>query len=222
MQHLIRAMSFVVVLLLITTPAWAVLLAGSGPGASAPIIVPFDSDNMQWVLTEQITFDPGAPGMEKHFGSPQSSTGGPILLDAFQPFPIPVWENFPLIGGLPISDWHEELLTPGWEWLIPDPGGLITRNGVPWPSQINPNSDPVTLWVDFPPIVPDPFGGVVLDVHKEMLWVGTPGNSIWGDGVDDSGTTVDESFIRVLEYPTPEPASVVLMGFGALALLRKR
>jgi PEP-CTERM motif len=222
MQLVLRTTSFVAVLLLTTAPAWAVRLAGSGPGTSAPIFVPFDSDNIGWTLTEPITFDPSAPGMEKHFDSPRQVTGGPILLDALQAFPIPVWENFPLIGGLPVSDWHEELLTPGWEWFVPDPGGLITRNGVPWPSQINPNSDPQTLWIDFEPIVPDPLGGVVLDVHKEMVWVGTPGNRIWGDGVDDSGNIVDESFIRVLEFPTPEPSTLVLLGLGTLALLRKR
>ncbi len=222
MQHVYQATSFIAVLFLITAPAWAMRLAGSGPGTSEPIFVVFDSDPIQWKLTEPITFDPGAPGMEKHFESPKEVTGAPIQLDALQPFPIPVWEEFPLVGGLPVADWHEEVLTPGWVWRIPDPGGLITRNGVPWPSQINPNSDPLTLWVDFDPIIPSPLGGVILDIHKELLWVGTPQNRIWGDGILDDGAAIDESFILVHEFPTPEPTTLTLLALGALALLRKR
>ncbi len=222
MQHIIRHTSCVAVLLLAASPVWAQLAAGSGAGAPAPIQVDFNSLDIHWELTQPIIFDPSAPGMEKTFDSPKDVTGAPIHLDALQPFPIPVWENFPLIGGPPVADWHEEIVTPGWVWSIPDPFGLITLNGVPWPSAVSPLSTPTMLWVDFDPIPTDPTGGTVLDIHKELLWEGTPGNRIWGDGVDDIGNVVDESGIIVLEHPTPEPTSLVLLSLGTLAMLRRR
>jgi len=83
-----------------------------------------------------------------------------------------------------------------------------------------PNPDPSKIWVEFPPIFP----GEVLDVHKALLWVGTPGNRVWGDFYsDDGGTFIDESFIRVIEYPTPEPATAGLLLLGmVLAAGRRR
>ena len=158
--------------------------------------------------------------------------GQPILLDAQQPFPQPLWEEFLIVEGPPVADWHEEILTDGWEWVlpgdprIPDPipnpfqanESLITKNGQPWPSTPTPMSDPSKLWVDFPPIQK----GEVLDVHKALLWTGTPGNRAWGDGVLDDGTAIDESFIRVIEYPTPEPGSATLLALGALLMLLVR
>ncbi len=101
-------------------------------------------------------------------------------------------------------------------WNVPDPNteSLITRDGDPWPwTFIEPppgtDPDPAWLWVEFPPIGP----GHVLDIHKELVWVGTDNNSVWGDGILDNGTTFDESMISVWEYPTiPEPSTLLLEG----------
>lgn len=203
-----------------------------------PVFVPFFDGH--WQFDADLTFDPSEPRMEKHFDTPRDATGAPILLDALQPFAFPLWENFFLqevgttadgrvVDGRPVSDWHEEILTPGWEWVIPGqlvnnepfmPGeSLITLNGNPWPwdfipmfdEQGQPVQDPTKLWVEFPPIFP----GEILDVHKGLLWVGTEENRVWGDDTD-------ETFIRVIEYPTPEPTSLALMGLGGLALLKRR
>ena len=73
--------------------------------------------------------------------------------------------------------------------------------------------DPRKIWVEFAPINP----GEVLDVHKALLFVGTPTNRIWGDATDGS-----EDFIRVIEYPTPEPATVGLLALGAVAAAARR
>ena len=157
-----------------------------------------------------------------------------ILLDATQPFPQPVREDFhivePAVGGPPVSvavqDWHEEFLTDGWEWVLPDDErfptlfppdeSLITRNGEPHPWSFSPSPAehaPHQLWVQFPPIHP----GETLDIHKAMLWVGTPGNRIWGDDILDDGNFFDESVISVWEYPTPEPGTCSLLAICMVA-----
>jgi hypothetical protein len=187
-----------------------------------PIEVGYLPDPGHWQLQVDLIFDPQAPPMVKHFKSPQFPTGAPILLDAEQPFPQPLWEEFLIVDGPPVIDWHELIRTPGWEWRVPDPNdpaqSLITKNGQPWPSQSTSMGNPATLWVDFPPILP----GEVLDVHKALLWVGTENNRIWGDNALNDGTAIDESFIRVIQYPTPEPTSALLLCLGLVALLINR
>ena len=215
---------FVVVLVVVTVPAAdseAQITSGSNLGATpvGPISIPFDPDEQHYVFEEDLIFDPDAPPMIKEFVSPHFTSGAPIMLDGSQPLPFPIWEEFFIVPGLsvPVSDWHEEILTPGWEWRpLPDKS-LITRDGLPWPSSPIPmpgGSDPTKIWVEFPPIEP----GRGLDIHKAMVWVGAIGNDIWGDGHDNIGQPVDESVIRVLEYPTPEPSSFVLWALGLVVL----
>jgi hypothetical protein len=131
---------------------------------------------------------------------------------------FPVDENFalPLTAPTkPVSDWHEIILTPGWEWVLPGSRlyptdiSLITRDGVNWPWQhVDPNNlTPQEISVVFEAIE----GGHVLDIHKGLLWVGTPDDLIWGD-------EPDETVILVREYPTPEPASWMLAVVGLTTL----
>ncbi len=201
-----------------------------------PIHVDWNQSMESWMLQVDLIFDPNAGPMQKLFESPKDASGGPILLDAQQPFPQTLWENFLILppstapNGFNVSDWHEEIHTPGWEWvepgdsrfpdLFPPNESLITKDGQPWPSEPipMPTPDPSMLWVKFPPIEP----GHVLDVHKAILWAGTPGNRIWGDGVDDAGNVVPESSIDVWEYPTPEPSTLVLASLFALGMLARR
>src|SRR5262245_41340664 len=77
-----------------------------------------------WTLQVDLIVNPNAGPMIKHFESPRGPTGGPILLDAQQPFPQVLWEDFlilpvPGTAGVPVRDWHEEIVTPGWEWVVP-------------------------------------------------------------------------------------------------------
>jgi hypothetical protein len=211
----------------------------SGTPAQPPIFVdyiPPDASPGMWMLQVDLVVDPNGGPMGKHFESPKSATGAPIQIDAQQPFPQVLWENFlnlavPGTLGAPITDWHEEIHTPGWEWVLPGdstfpdlfPAGesLITHDGQPWnwtPIPMDP-MDPAKLWVAFPPINP----GSQLDIHKALLWVGTDGNRIWGDGRDDAGNVVDESFIDVWEHPTiPEPTAAVLAGMALIGLFGVR
>ena len=50
-----------------------------------------------------------------------------------------------------------------------------------------------------------------------MLWIGTPGNQIWGDATDGS-----EDFIAVIEYPTPEPSSLAMLGIAGVILMSRK
>lgn len=201
--------------------------------------VPFSGFAGQWFVDIDLVHDPAAGPMIKRLQSPRDDTGQPILLDALQPFPQRIDENFRLIqvpGGPPaappVRDWHEEILTPGFVWVIPtdatipqvfpDGTSLITKNGNPHPWDFVPAPAlPNRLDVAFPPILP----GEVLDIHKAINWIGTPGNRIWGDNQLDDGTSFDESVIRVWEYPTvPEPGTWGLLVAAAIgaALLRGR
>lgn len=193
--------------------------------------VPYNGFAGEWVLDVNLIHDPGAGPMFKIFESPITDTNTRIQLDAEQPFPQRVTENFYLpptlapILTVPVADWHEEIVTPGWEFVIPEDSAnfprlfppnasLITKNGNPHPWDFigSPQVDDITrLDVMFPPIA----AGNTLDIHKALLWVGTPGNRIWGDDMLDDGTFLDESTIRVWGYPTvPEPSAICLVGIA--------
>jgi MYXO-CTERM domain-containing protein len=195
------------------------IIAGTGDGPPTEFIVPFSPDDNSWSLNAILIFDPPAPGMIKSFEAPRSSSGGRIMLVGTQPVVFPVDEAFnlpPTAPTQPVSDWHEIILTPGWVWVLPGSPGLpgevslITRDGQNWPwTPVNPNNtDPQEISVIF-----DAIGaGHVLDIHKGLLWVGTPENPVWGDGPD-------ELAILVREYPTPEPSSWLLATVGAATLV---
>ncbi len=189
-------------------------------GQGATFNVDFAPIPGQWYVQASLVFNPTAPPMTKVFQSPITAAGGPILLDALQPLPILVDELYTIVGppdGQSVSDWHERIVTPGWVWVTPgDPSfpdlfpvgtSLITRDGLPWPSEPLGGSDPTAVDVKFPPIDPPHF----LDIHKALLWVGTETQQVWGDDPTETG-------IVVVEYPTPEPSSFVLATFGLLGL----
>jgi hypothetical protein len=201
--------------------------------------VPYSGFAGQYFLTVDLIHDPQAGPMIKRFQSPITDTLDTILLHANLPNPQRITENFnivPSLAGDPtlataVSDWHEEFLTRGFEWVLPgdtrfpnlfaNGTSLITRNGQPHPWQFQPGPavhDPSKLWVEFPPINP----GETLDIHKALLWVGTSDNSVWGDNATDNGVFNDESRINVWEYPTPEPTTAALVALGCLGLLRRR
>ncbi len=167
-----------------------------------------------------LQFEPDGTPITKFFETPLYPNGEPVQISALQPLPFTIWENFQLFPGttdIAVTDWHEQIVTPGWEWVLPGdprfPGlfpandSLITRDGLPWPSTVIPSMDPTQLSVEFPPIGP----GHVLDVHKALLWVGTETQQDWTGGPNQAG-------IVVIEYPTPEPSSFLLAAFGLAGL----
>lgn len=192
----------------------------------------------QYIIDMDLVHDPNAGPMIKHFHLPTTETGDTILLYQDQPHPLKIREDWYIVDAddsathtvsEPVSDWHEHFITPGFTWVIPghseftdlfpDQPSLITKNGEPHPWWHAPDIALLgRIDVEFPAIEP----GNVLDIHKAILWVGTSDNSVWGDNMLDDGTFLDERTIDVWEYPTPEPASAVLLSLGCLAMLRRR
>ena len=63
---------------------------------SDPMFVQYLPQDEGYILQVDLIFDPFAPPMEKHFQSPT------FHLDAFQPAPQPVWEDFFIVSGPPV------------------------------------------------------------------------------------------------------------------------
>jgi hypothetical protein len=204
------------------------ITSGFNLGATGPVIsVPFHTSGTPYQVDEALVFSAVAGPMTKNFAAPTFESGERVVLAASQPAPFLVTENFSIVAqtqAAAVSDWHEIIMTPGWAWIRPgDPSfptlfpldtSLITRDGQPWAStNIGGATDATRIDVQFSAIDTNH----VLDIHKALLWVGTPTKSIWGN---DPGDTV----IQVLEYPTPEPSSFVLAALAGAALLfvRKR
>lgn len=166
--------------------------------------VPFSGFAGGWFLDQPIVHVPEAGPMIKRFESPITDTLDPIILDGQQPFPLFVRETLPLIPSPLLRPstkadyvygWYEEVFTPGFEWVAPgDPRypdyglfgqPLITKNGNPHPSRpvVSIAASPLeyrpsVLTVEFSRLEP----GDTLGINKALIWVGTEGNRLWGDG----------------------------------------
>jgi hypothetical protein len=222
-RFVLAAISALVVTCVSTATAQPIVSGGNFAAPSTELDVPWlGLQTEKYQVNASIIHDPSAGPIVKHFASPPTT-----LVDS-QPFPLVINENITIVSeGVPsphhVTDWHEAIFTKGWVWYLPgDPGSagwfpegttLITRDGQPWASTVQPGPNPLILDVVFDPIEP----GHILDIHKALLWVGNGTNTIWGDDPD-------ETFIEVREYPTPEPGSIVLAGLAAVlvAVVRKR
>jgi hypothetical protein len=185
---------------------------------NGPFEIPFDSVNTMWTIDASIIFNPVGGAILKNFDSPSAVTGAPLQLTSGKSVPIVEnWQIHESLPGIPpsrpVTDWHEIILTPGWVWTYSNnpPDSLITLNGQPWPNTPDPNTPPNKISVVFPVIYP----GDTLDIHKSLRWLGTPNNPVWGD-------SPDESFIQVIEYPSPEPTTLSLLGLAGLMIFKRR
>jgi hypothetical protein len=115
-------------------------------------------------------------------------------------------ESLVIAGALSWSDWHEDILTPGWEWTtnvsfqansLPAPGLTVTHA----PGTLTQGG---SISFDFNALPP----GTAIDISKELVYLGTPGVVFTGR-------------IDIEQYPTPEPASLGLFALGALSLRRR-
>lgn len=146
--------------------------------------------------------DPNGPPWIKSLNDPN---GGPLVA---QPgFSSQVHEFLQVSGNLPWTDWHEDILDPGWSWVPV----FINVNGGPASNLQIFNTPGTTTTGGSISYVFDPvFPGSTVEILKRLVFnAGVPG-------------TVHIGSVRVAEYPTPEPASLACLALGGLMLMRKR
>jgi hypothetical protein len=190
--------------------ATAAFAQGVGNLGSLPTQFTSPAPVIGWSVDSGIATNPWLPV--------QISPTGPQWVKTFsgpngQPFTAVPGQTFTLQELLVIAptqswtDWHEHILTPGWDWVQPT---LFMANFAPPPglsTVFTPGTPSVGGAVDFyfNPLAP----GTLLDIRKTLQYTGTP-------GVAFNGT------IQIAEYPTPEPATLSLLALGGLAVLRRR
>ncbi|MDM8009129.1 MAG: PEP-CTERM sorting domain-containing protein [Phycisphaerae bacterium] len=149
-----------------------------------------------------VQIDPTGPQWVKTF---TGQNGQPIVAVPGQTFTLQ--ELLVVAPTQSWEDWHEHILTPGWEWVQPT---VFFANFAP-PPGLNTVVTPGTLTsggkIDFTfnPLVP----GTLIDIRKTLQYVGPAG-------------TVFTGKIEIAEFPTPEPASLGLLMLGGLFVLGRR
>ena len=183
------------------------LAQGVGNPGQLPNIIPMNNPG-GWDIWSSagtplpVQRDPNGPKWPKHLTDP---TGGPITASWGTVFNV--HEMLVIAPNLSWSDWHEDILTPGWGWtnnisflanFLPTPGLSITNT----PSTFTQGGSLSFLFSSLPP-------GTVIDIRKELVYQGNPGAIFQGS-------------IDLLQYPTPEPATLALLGLGGAAMLMRR
>lgn len=146
--------------------------------------------------------DPNGPAWVKNFTGPG---GGPFV--AFGQQPIQVTEILIVAPNLPWSDWHEQILTPGWGWSN---NAVLLANNVPAAGLTINNTPGSTmnggiLDFYFNSLAP----GTLVEIRKELVWLAQPGQMFQGT-------------VQIAQYPTPEPASIGLLAVGGILAMRRR
>ncbi len=205
-----RSKAVVTSLMLVTWTASAVFGQGVGNLGSLPTQFSSPAPITGWSVDSGIPtnpwlpvqFDPNGPQWVKTF---TGSNGQPIVAVPGQTFTLQ--ELLVVAPTLSWSDWHEHIITPGWDWVAPT---ALFANGVPaggLTTVITPGSMTAGGSIDFTfnPLVP----GTQVIIRKLLQYTSTSG-------------TVFTGKVDIAQYPTPEPASLGLLGLGGLLLMRRR
>ncbi len=177
---------------------------GVGNLGALPSVFPGDPAVGGWFIGQYpVERDPNGPAWIKNLTNPN---GGNIIAQPGQMFTVQ--ESLIISGSLPWSDWHEQILTPGWDWAPP---AVLLANGAVAPGLTishTPGSPTSGGAIDFYfnslPV------GTKVDIRKQLQYLGGATGAPF-DGI-----------VRIAEYPTPEPAALGLMLLGSLALWRRR
>lgn len=114
-------------------------------------------------------------------------------------------------GTLSWTDWHEAVTTPGWDLGVfsvkladgSNPSGLSVVN---LPSDWPTHGGGADIYFDA--LTPCH----TLVIQKQLVWIGDP--NVQGNLFSGS--------IQMVQYPTPEPATLSLLALGGLAMLRRK
>ncbi len=146
--------------------------------------------------------DPNGPKWIKHF------TDANGLIPVFPGQSFAVHESLLVAPTLPWTDWHEEILTPDWDWspqlqiMVNGGGPPVNLVVVNTPGNVN-QGGILSLYFDaLPP-------GTQIDIRKELIYTGT-----------SAGIAIPS--IDIAQYPTPEPASLGLLILGSVFALHRR
>jgi hypothetical protein len=157
-----------------------------------------------------VSLDPTGPVWGKSFTGPN---GGPFFYPPTSPNnpALPVTEILQVAGGLPWTDWHEDVIgidasgapDPGWSWANP----FILVNGQPASNLTIAGVGTGNLSFYFDPVLP----GSIIQIRKDLVYSGPAGAVFTGT-------------LAVHEYPTgvPEPTTLGLLALGGLCALRRR
>lgn len=262
-----KQLSFVLAMTLVLS--WSAsadaLTAGGNAGVegvwTTHTLMPFSgisddvTEGLSWVIEEEVTRDDNAGRWVKHlygFDDRQVLNGSvgenndnhpPVFAEVGTRYVL--LELLQVGGKTDWSDWHEEILTPGWVWA--DSSFLVADE--PEPTEINTPLLSVTEHPadSFQDIQDNPAPGLsvnfsddgtVLDFYfnsvdpgqyvsivKVLEYVGY-GQTHPNDQLSELNGNGDffEGVIEIAQYPTPEPvtATLGLVGLGALMLSTRR
>ena len=146
----------------------------------------------------------------------QSSTGG-NLMGVNPGTRIRLFEGL-VIERLPNwTDWHEQILTPGWDWVVPPVGApKFTNESAGGVDLAAPPNNPPThtaptatqggqLDFSFAPLTP----GTRIDIDKQLVFQGS---------TPFTGTITVREFPTIPSQVVSEPASLILLVSGLASL----
>lgn len=188
-------------LILLATGASA-LAQGVGNPGSLPTVFPQNTPSGWDIGPYAVELDPAGPPWSKVLTDP---AGGPVTGTVGQTYTL--HEQLIIAGTLPWTDWHEHITTIGWEW---QQSSTVLANGAPvggFNAIYTPATSATGGMVDFyfNSLAP----GTVVDIFKTLQFAGQVGQF-------NTGT------IDIHEFPTPEPASLLMLAGGGLLLLKRR
>jgi len=175
-----------------------------------PIVVPFDPPADPWIKT----IDTGGSNP----WADDAWSGGDIQLLTL----ITIDEWLEVGPGVEWTDWHEEIIeSPGWVWYhgqFPALPGTFqpflevdTGSGVyNFPNNLTVAADDQKLDFYFDALAE----GTKVHIGKQLLFVGS-----------DNRLNTSETWtgpLKITEYPTPEPATLIMLALGGVALIRRR
>jgi hypothetical protein len=213
------------VVLAIAATATAQITSGPGGPATPVISIPVPQDPLSGQFNfgspaspVPVSYATGAGSFEKVLKpNPDQNNDGVVDATDFSQFlsTTHTLSEFLQVGPGPSwTDWHENILTPGWDW-----GNVsIVTPGVVGPTNLVINQAGPSVDFFFDPLPP----GTNVLIRKQLHFSGQPNTTMQADFLAGNYE------IRVAEYPTsvPEPTALPLVGLAlagfAMVRLRRR